>query len=93
VLRQQLLILYLANSDLGSPTQAWSMYDGAGGQTGMSGDSDTPPYPSALAAMQDGWRVIQLPALQPPLPGHEHQTSYLRFEVVLEKLVTRPESA
>jgi hypothetical protein len=91
VLRQQLLILYLANSDLGSPTQAWSMYDGAGGKTGMSGDSDTPPYPSALAAMQDGWRVIQLPALQPPRPGHEHQTSYLRFEVVLEKLVTLPE--
>jgi len=90
VTRQQLLILYLANSDLGSPAQAWSFYDGAGGKTGMAGDSEAPPYPSALAAMQDGWRVIQLPTLQPALPGHEHMTSYLRFEVVLEKMVTLP---
>jgi hypothetical protein len=93
VLRQQLLILYLANSDLGSPAQAWSLYDGAAGKTGMAGDSETPPYPTALAAMQDGWRVIQLPVLQPPRAGHEHETSYLKFEVVLEKLVTLPEAS
>lgn len=92
MLRQQLLILYLANSDLGSPTQAWSFYDGAGDKTGMAGDSDTPPYPTVLAAMQDGWRVIQLPALQPPRAGQEHETSYLKFEVVLEKLVTLGEA-
>jgi len=85
--RQQLLILYLANSDLGSPVGAWSFYDGAGNKTGMSGDSATPPYPTGLAAMQDGWRVIQLATLRPAQPGHEHETSYLKFEVVLEKLV------
>ncbi|HVR60267.1 MAG TPA: hypothetical protein VMU50_00135 [Polyangia bacterium] len=88
--RQQLLILYLANSDLGSPAQAWSFYDGTGARTAMAGDSEAPPYPSALAAMQDGWRVIQLPALRPPQPGNEHMTSYLRFEVVLEKMISLP---
>jgi hypothetical protein len=87
VTRQQLLILYLATSDLGSPVQAWSVYDGTGRSTGMAGDSETPPYASVLAAMQDGWRVIQLPALPAPVPGHEHATSHLRFEFVLEKLV------
>lgn len=85
--RQQLLILYLATSDLGSPVQAWSFYDGRGRSTGMAGDSETPPYASVLAAMQDGWRVIQLPALAPPAAGQEHVTSHLRFEFVLEKLV------
>ena len=85
--RQQLLILYLANSDLGSPAQAWSFYDGTGARTAMAGDSEAPPYPSALAAMQDGWRVIQLPAIPARAPGSEHLTAQLRFEVVLEKLV------
>jgi hypothetical protein len=66
---------------------AWSFFDGAGRSTGMSGDSETPPYASVLAAMKEGWRVIQLPAPQPRFPGHEHETSHLRFEYVLEKLV------
>lgn len=84
--RQQLLILYLGTSDLGGPVVAWSLYDGAGKATGMAGDSETPPYASVLAAMQDGWRVIQLPPLPAPHPGHEHTVAHLRFEFVLEKL-------
>jgi len=87
VLRQQLLFLCLATPDLGSPVMAWSFYDGAGAATGMSGDGDQPPFPSVLAAMKAGWRVIQVPAAQPRFPGHEHETSTLRFEYVLEKLV------
>jgi hypothetical protein len=90
VVRQQLLLLYLSTSDLASPVQAWSLYDGAGQETGMSGDSDKPPYPSVLAAMRDGWRVIQFPPLLPRQAGHEHETSYLRFEYVLEKLLDVP---
>jgi hypothetical protein len=40
-----------------------------------------------LAAMRDGWRVIQLPALSPAAPGTEHATAFLKYEFVLEKLV------
>ena len=87
VVRQQLLFLCLATPDLGSPVLAWSFYDGAGGATGMSGDADTPPYASVLAAMKAGWRVIQVPMAQPRFPGNEHETSTLRFEYVLEKMV------
>jgi hypothetical protein len=87
VVRQQLLILCLATPELGSPVTAWSFYDGTGRAPGMSGDSPTPPYPSVLAAMAEGWRVIQLPLPPPRLPGHEHETSLLRYEYVLEKLV------
>ena len=53
----------------------------------MAGDSDQPPYESLLAAMKDGWRVIQIPQLLPAAPGQEHQSLFLRFEYVLEKLI------
>jgi len=86
VLRQKLLVLYLHTPDLHSPVVAWTLYDGTGKEHHTSGDSDTPPYPSAIAAMRDGWRVIQFPQQFPAYPGMEYTTSYLRFEYVLEKL-------
>jgi hypothetical protein len=53
----------------------------------MAGDEDEPPYSSVLAAMRDGWRVIQLPQLREAAPGAEHETAFLPYEFVLEKLV------
>ncbi|HXU61355.1 MAG TPA: hypothetical protein VN962_06615 [Polyangia bacterium] len=87
MLRQQLLILYATTSSPDSDVGAWSIFDGTGRQPHMAGDTDKPPYPSVLAAMRDGWRVIQLPALQAAPPGAEHDTAFLRYEFVLEKLV------
>src|SRR6185295_5193376 len=85
--RQQVLILCLASPDLASQVVAWSLYDGAGSATSMSGSRDTPPYSSVLSAMQDGWRVIQLPQPQPSTPGLEHQPSFLKWEFALERTV------
>ena len=87
VLRQQLLFLCAATPNLLSPIVAWSLFDGTGRTTSMAGDTDRPPYDSVLAAMKDGWRVIQLPVLAPNPPGREHETGFLRFEYVLEKLI------
>ena len=87
MLRQQLLVLYAATSSPESDVGAWSIFDGTGRQTHMAGDADAPPYPSVLAAMRDGWRVIQLPQLAAAAPGAEHDTSFLKYEFVLEKLV------
>lgn len=53
----------------------------------MAGDSEAPPYESVMAAMRDGWRVIQVPQLQAAAPGREHETAFVRFEYVLEKLI------
>lgn len=89
-LRQQILILHLASSSLESQTVAWAFFDGAArpDQRQMqSGDTEEPPYPSVLAAMQDGWFVIQLPTLPVYLPGHEHETGHLPYEYVLERKV------
>ena len=53
----------------------------------MAGDADEPPYSSVLAAMRDGWRVIQLPQLRAAAAGAEHATAFLEYEFVLEKMV------
>ena len=89
LLRQQLLFLCLASPHLASPVVAWSFFDGTGRNQAMAGDADQPPYESVLAAMLDGWRVIQVPVPSAPAPGREHETSYLRFEYVLEKVFDR----
>lgn len=86
-LRQQLLILYLASPDLASRTIGFTVYDGAGDRSTITGDSDTPPYDSALAAMRDGWRVVQMTQPTAAEHGAEYETAYLRWEIVLERLV------
>ena len=87
MLRQQLLVLYASTSSPESDVGAWSIFDGTGRQVHMAGDGNQPPYSSVLAAMRDGWRVIQLPHLQGAPRGAEHDTSFLKYEFVLEKLV------
>lgn len=83
--RQQVLILYLSNSALDSRVVSWSIYDGTGESEHMPGDSAAPPYPTGLAALRDGWRLIQLSQLNPPAPGREFTVSYQRYECVFEK--------
>ena len=87
MLKQKLLILYATSSSPESPVGAWSLFDGAGRETHMAGDEKQPPYASVLAAMRDGWRVIQMPQLREAPRGDEHATGFLPYEFVLEKMV------
>jgi hypothetical protein len=91
-LRQQILVLWLANGDLASAVCAWTFHDAAAAAPG-SGDGDLPPYPSALAAMRDGWRLIQFPGLPTAPPGAEHTTGALKHQCVLERMVEVPADA
>lgn len=84
--RQKLLVLYAHSPDLKSPAVAWSVYDGTGRSDATTGDSEEPPYASVLAAMRDGWRVVQFPQQFPAYPGMEYNTAYLKYEYILEKL-------
>jgi hypothetical protein len=90
VVRQQVLVLYLSTSALDGGVVGWSTYDGTGRTTPTTGDSDEPPYETGVAALQDGWRLIQCAPLIPPYPGHEYDVSFLKHEFVFEKLVTVP---
>ena len=86
--RQKLLVLYLRTPELHSGVVAWSEFDGTAsdGHRHSSGDGAEPPYESVVDAMRDGWRVIQFPQQYPAYPGTEYQTSYLKYEYILEKM-------
>jgi len=86
MMRQQVLVLYLSNSALDASTVAWAIYDGTGESRHMSGDSAEPPYKTGLAALLDGWRLIQASALINHEPGNEFRTGYLKYEFFFEKL-------
>ncbi len=89
-LRQQILILHLTNPDLGSDVISWALYDGAAPEDALqmqSGDQEKPPYRSVLAAMRDGWFVLQIPTLPYYVRGHEHEIGHLPYEYVLERKV------
>lgn len=86
-LRQQVLVLYLHTPNLDSGVGAWAFYDGTGKVDPTTGQEEKPPYPTVLAAMQDGWRVVQFHQQFPPYPGMEYTTSFLKFEYFLEKIV------
>jgi hypothetical protein len=84
--RQQVLVLYLANSALDSSVKGWSGYDGTGKESHTTGDSLEAPYKTGLDALKDGWRVIQFPQLIPPYPGEEYSTSFMKYEFIFEKI-------
>lgn len=86
-LRQQVLVLYLANSALDAPVIAWANYDGTGAQDHMAGDDDMPPYATGVHALKDGWRLFQASQLLPHARGAELDIDYLKYEFLFEKLV------
>ena len=85
--RQQVLVLYLRSSALDSGVLAWAVYDGTGQQTHMAGDSDQPPYSTGVAALRDGWRLIQASPLVDHGVGDEFRTGYLKYEFFFEQWV------
>ena len=86
--RQDVLFLYLQDSALDSNVVAWARYDGSSDEPVPPSEPDTPPpYPTGLAALRDGWRLIQAAQLIPPAPGAEREVSYLKHEFVFERLV------
>jgi hypothetical protein len=87
VTRQKVLILYLSASNLDARVIGWSSFDGSGAVEAMAGDMEEPPYETGLAALHDGWRLIQMSPLIPHHAGDEFTTSYLKYEFLFEQLV------
>jgi hypothetical protein len=85
--RQKVLVLYLTDSSLDSAVIAWAQYDGTGTTQHMAGDAAEPPYATGLAALRDGWRLLQMAPLQAHAPGAEFTTAYLKYEFLFEQLV------
>jgi hypothetical protein len=85
--RQQILYLWASGSALDSSTVGWAFHDGTDG-SGPSIPDGSPPYTTGVAALCDGWMLLQSSQLMPPLPGEEHLNSYREYEFVFERRVT-----
>ena len=86
--RQQVLFLWLDDSNLEGRVIAWTFHDGAGRDDDLGADG-TPPYTRGIDALGDGWRLLQVSPLLPPAPGAEHTVSYLKHEFLFERIVER----
>jgi hypothetical protein len=82
--RQQVLFLWLEHSNLAGRVVAWSFHDGAGELADLEG---APPYASGVAALGDGWRLIQASPVPVRPAGAERVTGRLEHEFVFERLV------
>ncbi|MAF12409.1 hypothetical protein CMK11_18340 [Candidatus Poribacteria bacterium] len=81
--RQVILYLYSKSTNMRSAVAGWVSYDPSEPPAPKL-PSDEPPYESVMAAMGDGWRVVQFPV--PTLYEYsELDNSYLGYEFVLEK--------
>ncbi len=90
--RQQVLYLWANGSALDSGTVAWAFHDGTHG-SGPTPPDATPPYANGVAAMGDGWMLLQSSQLTAPLPGNEHLNDYLEYEFVFERRIDIPEGS
>ncbi len=84
--RQQVLYLWLAEGALDTETIGWAFHDGTGAK-GPGLPEGEPPYRNGIAALEDGWFLLQSPAPYLLHPGAEHDTSYLPNEFVFERRI------
>ncbi len=85
--RQKVLVLYLADSALDAQRDRLGAVRRHGEVAAHGRRREEPPYTSGLAALRDGWRLIQMAPLQPHAPGAEFTTAYLKYEFLFEQWV------
>lgn len=86
--RQQVLLVWTADSSLGASIVAWTFHDG----NEPDADLAELPYRRGVDVLGDGWRLIQTAPLQTRPAGHEHVAGVLEFEWVFERIVPRQPS-
>lgn len=85
-LRQQLLFLWLAEAALDALVVGWAFHDGADGH-GTPAPEGSPPYPDGVAALRDGWFLLQAPSANPLAAAAEPVPGALSHEFVFERRV------
>ena len=83
--RQQVLMVWTADSNLSSPIVAWTFHDG----NDADADVEELPYRRGVDALADGWRLIQASPLTTRPSGDEHQHGVLEFEWIFERIRSR----
>lgn len=84
---QNILVLFQTTPGLDAQVVAWSRYEASKG-TGITDlvDEEEPPYGNAMAAMRDGWQVIQMSELkQRPSGDAAYEDGPLPYQTVLSR--------
>jgi hypothetical protein len=82
---QMILYLYSKSTNMRSPLASWMLYDATQPQEPQLPSQEV-PYASVLAAVADGWRIVQFPNAK--LFAYQGvDNDYLGFEFILEKMV------
>jgi len=83
---QDIIVLFQTTPALDAQAVAWAYYEASKG-TGVDdlAEESEPPYKNAMAAMRDGWQVIQMSELKHRSPREGYDLGPLPYQVVLSK--------
>lgn len=83
---QDILVLFQTTPALDAQVVAWARYEASKG-TGLGDlvEESDPPYHNAMAALRDGWQVIQMSELKHRSPQEGYELGPLPYQIVLSK--------
>ncbi|MDA0334358.1 MAG: hypothetical protein O2782_04260 [bacterium] len=84
---QDILVLFQTTPGLDAQVVAWSRYEASKGPgiTDLVEEAE-PPYRNAMAAMRDGWQVIQMSEMKHRPPGDAaYEDGPLPYQTVLSR--------
>ena len=83
---QDILVFFQTTPALDAQVVAWARYEASRG-AGIEDlvEESEPPYQDAMAAMRDGWQVIQMSELKHRSPRDGYELGPLPYQTVLAK--------
>ena len=83
---QDILVLFQTNPALDAAPVAWAHYEASKG-TGIKDliEESDPPYRNAMAAMRDGWEVIQMSEYKQRSEDDGYELGPIPYQTVLSR--------
>ena len=81
---QDILVLFQDSPGLDGHVFGWSRYYASDLNPTIE-DEEMPPYKTAIEAMRDGWRVVQMSELKDRSADEAYTVGVFRYQTVLEK--------
>ncbi|MDA0710838.1 MAG: hypothetical protein O3B73_11580 [bacterium] len=82
---QDVLVFFQTMPALDVKPVAWAYYEASKGPVRDLVEENEPPYKTAMAAMRDGWQVIQMSELKHRSPEDGYDLGPLPYQIVLSK--------
>ena len=82
---QDIMVFYQTTPALTAAPVAWARYEASKGPIRDLVEEDDPPYADALAAMRDGWQVLQMSELKQYSAREGYELGPLPYQTVLSK--------